>query len=61
RLNNVVRHILGLYQGQPGARRFRRHLSENAVRVGAGLDVLREAAALVANHRDGQETAHAAE
>ena len=43
RLNNVVRHVLGLYHGQPRARAFRRHLSENAVKEGAGLDVLHEA------------------
>ncbi len=47
RLNNIVRHILGLYHGEPGARAFRRHLSENAPRAGAGSDVLREAVALV--------------
>ncbi len=43
RLNNVARHILGLYHGQPRARAFRRHLSERAVKDGAGIDVLREA------------------
>jgi tRNA-dihydrouridine synthase A len=43
RLNNVVRHILGLYHGCPRARAFRRHLSENAVKDGAGIDVLLEA------------------
>ena len=43
RLNNVVRHILGLYHGRPHARAFRRHLSENAVKEGAGLSVLLEA------------------
>ena len=43
RLNNVVRHVLGLYHGQPRARAYRRHLSENAVKEGAGLDVLHEA------------------
>jgi len=43
RLNNVVRHILGLYHGQPRARAFRRHLSENAFKDGAGLDVLLDA------------------
>ncbi|MGI9404448.1 MAG: tRNA dihydrouridine(20/20a) synthase DusA [Hyphomicrobium sp.] len=43
RLNNVVRHVLGLYHGQPRARAFRRHLSENAVKAGAGLNVLLEA------------------
>lgn len=43
RLNNVTRHILGLYHGVPRARQFRRHLSENAVREGATVDVLAEA------------------
>jgi len=32
RLNHMTRHILGLYAGQPGARRFRRFISENAWR-----------------------------
>jgi tRNA-dihydrouridine synthase A len=44
RLSNVTRHILGLYHGRPGGRGFRRHLSENAVKSGAGIDVLRAAA-----------------
>jgi tRNA-dihydrouridine synthase A len=43
RLNNIARHILGLYHGCPRARAFRRHLSERAPREGAGVDVLREA------------------
>jgi len=43
RLNNVTRHILGLYHGRPRARAFRRHLSERAPRSGAGIDVLLEA------------------
>ena len=43
RLNNVTRHILGLYHGRPRARAFRRHLSERAPREGAGIEVLREA------------------
>ena len=47
RFNNVTRHVLGLYHGEPRARSFRRHLSENAVRNGAGLDVLTDAVALV--------------
>ena len=42
-LNTMTRHILGLFQGQPGARAWRRHLSENAHRPGAGLEVLRAA------------------
>jgi tRNA-dihydrouridine synthase A len=47
RLNNVARHMLGLYHGMPGARAFRRHLSERAPRDEASADVLREAVALV--------------
>ena len=44
-LNAMTRHILGLFQGRPGARAWRRHLSENAHRPGAGVEVLRAAAA----------------
>jgi tRNA-dihydrouridine synthase A len=47
RLNNIARHILGLYHGQPRARGFRRHLSERAPREGAGIDVLHAALQLV--------------
>ena len=39
-LNAMSRHILGLFQGQPGARAFRRHLSENAHKAGADARVL---------------------
>lgn len=39
-LNAMTRHILGLYQGQPGARAFRRNISENAHRPGAGTEIL---------------------
>lgn len=39
-LHHITRHILGLYQGEPGARQFRRILSERAHRKGAGIDVL---------------------
>jgi tRNA-dihydrouridine synthase A len=46
RLNNIVRHTLGLYHGEPRARAFRRHLSENATRDGAGLHTLYEALAI---------------
>ncbi|NJN46214.1 MAG: tRNA dihydrouridine(20/20a) synthase DusA [Candidatus Competibacteraceae bacterium] len=38
-----TRHLLGLFQGQPGARAWRRYLSENAHRRGAGSEVVREA------------------
>jgi tRNA-dihydrouridine synthase A len=47
RLSSMTRHILGLYQGVPGARLFRRHLSVAAVKPGAGVEVLRDAAALI--------------
>jgi len=43
RLHHVTRHILGLFQGRPGARAWRRHLSEHAHDPDAGLDVLTEA------------------
>ena len=39
-LNHITRHILGLYQGVPGAKKFRRHLSENAYKKSAGVEVL---------------------
>jgi tRNA-dihydrouridine synthase A len=43
RLNNIARHVLGLYHGRPRARAFRRHLSERAPLPQAGVEVLREA------------------
>jgi tRNA-dihydrouridine synthase A len=43
RLKHITRHMLGLFQGMPGARRWRRHLSEHAVREGADIQVLRAA------------------
>jgi tRNA-dihydrouridine synthase A len=46
-LNHITRHVLGLYQGVPGARKFRRHLSENAYKKGADISVLETAIALV--------------
>lgn len=47
RLQSIARHILGLFQGRPGARAYRRHIAENAPRAGAGPEVIRDAAALV--------------
>ncbi|WP_100366391.1 tRNA dihydrouridine(20/20a) synthase DusA [Yoonia maricola] len=40
RLGQVTRHMLGLFQGRPGARGWRRHLSENAHADGAGPQVV---------------------
>jgi tRNA-dihydrouridine synthase A len=45
RLQHISRHILGLYQGLPGARAFRRVLSERAHRADAGYDVVVDAIA----------------
>ena len=39
-LHGMTRHMLGLFNGRPGARLWRRTLSERAPREGAGLDVL---------------------
>lgn len=46
-IKSITRHLLGLFQGQPGARAWRRHLSENAHLNGAGIEVLTDALALV--------------
>lgn len=42
-LKHIVRHMLGLFAGQPGARAWRRTLSERAHLPGAGSDVLLDA------------------
>lgn len=42
-LKHITRHMLGLFAGRPGARRYRRHLSENAHRADADGQVLRDA------------------
>jgi tRNA-dihydrouridine synthase A len=47
RLHSITRHFVGAFHGVPGARAFRRHLAENGVKPGAGIDVLRDAVALV--------------
>ncbi|MGL5334718.1 MAG: tRNA dihydrouridine(20/20a) synthase DusA, partial [Enterovibrio sp.] len=41
--NHITRHMLGLFQNLPGARQWRRHLSENAHKPGADLKVLEQA------------------
>ena len=43
RLSAITRHMLGLYGGEPGAREYRRLLSEGARQDGAGPDLLRQA------------------
>jgi tRNA-dihydrouridine synthase A len=43
KLNNITKHMLGLFQGQTGARRWRRYLSENAHKRPKDATVLLEA------------------
>ncbi len=56
-LNAMARHVLGLFNGRPGARAFRRKLSEEAVKPGAGVEVLRAALGLVAGLGERQAAA----
>lgn len=42
-LKHMSRHLLGLFQGQPGAKAWRRYISENAYKEGAGIEVLQYA------------------
>ena len=49
-LNHMTRHILGLFQGIPGARGFRRHISKYAHKQGAKIKVLLDAVQIVENH-----------
>lgn len=43
RLNQITRHMLGLFAGRPGARTWRRLMSEGATRAGAGIEVVDDA------------------
>ena len=43
RLHQVTRHMLGAFMGRAGARGWRRHLSENATRDGAGIETVEAA------------------
>jgi tRNA-dihydrouridine synthase A len=56
-LKHITRHMLGLFQGVPGARAWRRHLSEHANRAGAGPEVLLDALAVAGAVREDEETA----
>lgn len=46
-LKSITRHLLGLFQGQTGAKAWRRHLSENAHKPDVGIELLNEALGLV--------------
>ena len=56
-VKSITRHILGLFNGEPGARRWRRHLSEAAFRPGAGVEVIEQALALVRDARTARAAA----
>ncbi len=47
RLHQITRHMLGLFSGRPGARAWRRILSEGAHRPEAGPELVQEALAQV--------------
>lgn len=47
RLSSITRHIIGMFQGIPGAREWRRHLSENAYKSSANIMVVEQALSLV--------------
>ncbi|WP_082009005.1 tRNA dihydrouridine(20/20a) synthase DusA [Leisingera sp. ANG-DT] len=49
KLNQITRHMLGLFAGKPGARQWRRMLSEGACRAGAGPELVLDALAQVEN------------
>jgi len=51
KLHAVTRHVLGLFRAVPGARAFRRHLATEAVKPGAGAEVMVAALALVLDSR----------
>jgi tRNA-dihydrouridine synthase A len=50
-LHAMTRHLLGLFNGLPGARAWRRHLSAEAVKAGAGVETLQAALAYVESDR----------
>lgn len=46
-LGHISRHMLGLFQSMPGARQWRRYISENAHKKGAGIEVMQIALAKI--------------
>ncbi len=42
-LNHIMRHTLGIFNGRKGAKQWRRYLSENAHKKGAGIEVVEQA------------------
>jgi len=64
KLAHMTRHMLGLFHGRPGARTWRRILTVEAIRPGAGIDVVERALAAVSpvdiSAPDEQDAPHAA-
>ena len=56
-LKAIARHILGLFNGLPGARAWRRHLSTAAQRPGAGPEVIEAALELALAAQRAREAA----
>jgi tRNA-dihydrouridine synthase A len=50
KLSSITRHMMGLAQGIPGARAFRRQLTEGAIRPGSGVVVIHQALAHLGRH-----------
>lgn len=46
-LGHITRHMLGLFQNMPGARQWRRYISENAHKAGSGIEVVQAALAKI--------------
>ncbi len=54
RLNQITRHMVGLFHGKPGARRWRQVLSTESVKHGAGPEVIQQAFSSVQLDQDVQ-------
>ncbi len=54
-LKHMSRHLLGLFQGMPGAKAWRRSISENAYHKDAGCEVIRAAARHVLKNKYARE------
>ncbi len=51
-LGHISRHMIGLFQSMPGARQWRRYISENAHKQGAGIEVIEAALAKIPKELD---------
>lgn len=46
-LKHMSRHLLGLFSGKPGAKAWRRHISENAYKPESGIEIIQQAASYI--------------